>query len=249
MSTNYDEKVKRIRSSGLTCFMPLNEERGTAVLDYSDNGYNGTSSGLGRGVGYREFVGPDGDKCAYFDGSAGYVDISAAAASSASSSQTEGSMSVWVAVPEANLSATTKMNIVYCAADTANGISLNFDTTAYRFAAGYNAGSGNATYSVTQNTVLTYNVDGAEQRPEWHHLGMTYSATNDALILYVDGTASTTASTLGTWTGNYATTALCLGSSSTTWANGFTGWMADFAWWSNTILTASEMEELADIGP
>jgi len=124
MSTNYQEKVLRTQTSGMVCYYPLNEEQGTAVLDYSDNGYNATSSGLVRIPATRGFVGPDGGRCAQFDGSATYIDISAAAPSSASSSQTEGSMSVWVAVPEANLAAISKMQVVLCAADIANACQL-----------------------------------------------------------------------------------------------------------------------------
>lgn len=250
MSTNYIEKVKRMQSSQLGAYWPMNEEKGTAVYDYSPNGYNGTSSGLVRVPETRGFLAPDGSKCAQFDGTATYIDLISAAPTSATTSQTEGSLSVWVATPEANLSSTSKMQVVALSADTANGIGIHFDATAYRFSGRYFAGAADATYSVTYGPLI-YNVDGGVpyQWPEWHHLGMTYSATDDALILYTDGDPSTTAASLGTWTGNYATANMVVGSTSTTIATAYTGWMAHLAWWSNAILTEAEMRELAKIGP
>lgn len=244
MSTNYIEKALRIRSSNVVGYWPLNEESGTTVVDWGPNAYNGTSSGLVRVPSTRGFTGPDGGRCAQFDGSATYIDLVAALPSSAT---TEGTISAWVATPQAQLSAASKMQIMLMAADTANAIGIDFDTTAYRFSADYFAGSGDATYSTTYGG-LVYNVDGGEQKPEWQHLAMTYGATADALILYVNGTASTTASSLGTWTGSFASTAMVLGSTSTTIATALTGWMSNVGWWS-TPMTAPEIRELAVIGP
>jgi hypothetical protein len=252
MSTNYIEKALRIGGTGTIGFWPLNEEKGTVAYDLSPNGYNGTSSAVVRVPSTRGFTGPDGGRCTQFDGST-IIDLVNAAPSSASSSQTEGSISLWVATPQANLAATTLMQLAILAADTANSIELEFDTTAYRFAASYFAGSGDATYS-TNNASLLYNVDGGQQKPEWHHLGMTYSATNDALIIYTDGSPSTTASSLGTWTGNYAAGLMALGTTSSTGSagngatDGFTGWMANVLW-TTQILTDRNMVELAKAGP
>jgi hypothetical protein len=244
MSTNYIEKALRIRSSDMVGYWPLDDERGTVALDVSPNGYNGTSSGLVRVPETRGFPGPDGGKCAQFDGSASYIDLVGAAPASAT---TEGTISAWVATPTPQLSGTTKMQVVLAAADTANAIGIDFDTTAYRFSADYFAGAGDATYSTTTGKLI-YNVDGGLQKPEWQHLAMTYSATDDALILYVNGTASTTAASLGTFTGSFASTAMVLGSTSTTIATAFTGWMSNVGWWS-TPMTQAEITELSKIGP
>jgi hypothetical protein len=248
MVTSYQSKVMRKYSTDLIGFWPLNEESGTAVYDWSDSGYNGTSSGLVRDHQTRGFLGPDGDKCAQFISTASYIDLINAAPASATSGQTEGTLSLWVAVPQVHLAGTTKMSLAFLGADTANSISMYLDTTAYRFSCGYNAGSGDATYSTTY-TGLAYNVDGGfdAQWPEWHHLGMTYSATNDSVVMFLDGSPSTGCSSLGTWTGNFATAQMVLGSTSTTIATGFTGWMSNFGWWPNRIMTTADMEDLADI--
>jgi hypothetical protein len=244
MSTNYQEKVKRIRSTALVGYWPLDETSGTVALDHSTNGYNGTSSGLVRVPATRGFLAPDGGRCAQFDGSSSYVDINAASSSSANAELT---FAIWVAVPEAQLSGTTKMQVALCAADSANQIGIDFDTTAQRFSGDYFAGAGDATYSTTTGA-LVYNDYWSKGYPEWHHLAITVSATADEAILYVDGSASTAASSLGTWTGAFGSTITCLGTSKLAGADQFTGWMAHAAWWS-TPLTQSEIEELYKIGP
>ena len=246
MSTNYIEKVLRMQSSSFMGYWPLNEESGTAVYDLSRNGYNGTSSGLVRVPETRGFTGPDGGRCAQFDGSASYVDVFASASGS-SISVAEGTVSVWVATPDTNLEGTTKMQIVLLAADSANSIGIDFDTTANRFGCIYYAGSGDATYSTTYGS-LAYNVDGGPQKPEWQHLAMTYSAVADKVIFYINGNPSTIASSLGTWTGAFGSTITCIGTSKLAGADLFTGWMAHPAWWK-TPFSEAEVRELAVIGP
>ena len=244
MSTNYMEKVKRIRTTSLVGYWPLNEESGTVAYDLSDNGYNGTSSGLVRVPQTRGFTGPDGGRCAQFDGSSSYVDINAASSSSANAELT---FAIWAAIPENILSGTTKAQMVMCGADTANRFGLYVDTTAQRISGDYYAGSGDATYSTTYGKLI-YNDYWLKGYPKWHHLAITVSATDDAATVYVDGTASTACSSLGTWTGAFGSTITILGTSKKAGADQYTGWMAHAAWWS-TPLTQAEISSLVDIGP
>ncbi len=242
MSTSYIQKVLRTQSSNLVGFWPLNEESGTVAYDLSPNGYNATSSGLLRSNLQRSFLAPDGDKCAQFDGSASYINIYSAIGSEPT---TIGSISLWVAVPQANLSGTTKMQLITMAYDASNLIDITFDTTAYRFNGAYEAGG--TLDSV--NSSLLYNVDGGKQQPEWHHLGLTWDAANNRLRFFADGVQQgTTQASLGTWTGAMASTTMVLGSSSTTAADVLTGYLARVGVWS-VELTIPEMAELAVIGP
>jgi hypothetical protein len=250
MSTNYDEKAVRIQKSSLIGFWPLGDESGTVALDIGPNGYNGVSSGLIRTSAYHGFVGPDGARCSRFDGSASHVDIVAAAVSSATGSQTTGSVSVWVAMDQANLAGTTKMNICRFAADTDNEIELYFDTTAYRFGCTFDGGA----TAVTNVSPLAYNMMGT-QRPQWHHIGMTYST--GAMLIYLDGLSSTGTADVSssTWSGNYGAALTVIGVNSTSGGNFFKGYLSKFGWWSATtsvtdkLLTAAEMRELAKAGP
>lgn len=240
MTTNYDEKA--MRTSSIIGYWPLNEESGTVAYDLGPNGYNGVSSGLVRVPATRGFLAPDGSKCAEFDGSASYIDLVAAAVSSATGSQTTGSICAWVAIPEANLAATSRLPIARFAADVDNEIELYFDTTAYRFSTTFNGG-GTAVNNVSS---LVYNTKG-EQQPEWHHIGMTYSTKS--LIIYTDGSPSTTADTTSSaWSGNFASALMCVGLTSTTGGNYFKGWMKGLLW-SSAELDAEEMADLAEAGP
>jgi hypothetical protein len=237
MSSSYIQKVLRTQNSSFVGYWPLNEESGTVAYDLSPNGYNGTSSGLLRAATDRNKLAPDGSKCAKFDGSASYINIYSAIGSEPT---TEGSLSVWAACENANLAGTTKMQIIKLAADANNFIDLTFDTTAYRFNAAYEGGGTDKNI----NSPLLYNVGYGAQ---WHHFVMTWSATNDALNFYVNGSAQTAATSLGTWAGAMASTLMVVGSSSTTAADVWNGWLAHLGIWS-AILTQTEVDELYKIG-
>jgi hypothetical protein len=237
--SSYTEKVLRLQQSDFVGYWPLNEESGTAVYDLSPNGYNGTSSALVRTPATSGFRAPDGSVCAQFDGTSSYIDLYDATAAAVT---TPGTMSIWVATPQANLSGTTKMQIFKFAADANNFIDLTFDTTAYRFNAWH---EGNTT-AKSVNSPLKYNVDGGSQLPEWHHFAFSF-ADGGSLTFYTDGVAETAATSLGTFTGSMAEATMVLGSSSTTVADQFTGYLAHFAWW-NKALGQTEIEDLYDIG-
>jgi len=234
--------MQRTYNSDFVALWPLDEESGTVAYDISPNGYNATSSGLLRSNIQRSFLAPDGGKCAQFDGSASYINIYAAVTKEPT---TIGSISLWVAVPQANLSGTTKMQIITLKYDAANYIDITFDTTAYRFNGAYEAG--NELDSI--NSSLLYNVDGGPQFPEWHHLGLTWTKAGEALNFYVDGVAETAVSGLGTWTGAMASGTMVLGSSSSSSAaDVLTGYIARVGIWS-VVLPAATMADLAVIGP
>lgn len=245
MSTNYIEKVKKIRTSDLIGYWPLNDESGTVALDVGPSGFNGLSASLVRLPSTRGFTSPDGGRCAQFDGSASLVNLTNTWTSTIAVA--EGSVQAWVATPSSGLGGTSKAQVVILAADTANEIGIHFDTTANRFACNYSAGSGDATYSTTYGK-LVYNDYWSPGVPTWHSLLMTYSAAADAVVLYVDGTASTACASLGAWTGAFASTATNIASTSSTLATGFTGYISHVAWWK-TPLTGAEAEELAKAGP
>ncbi len=221
MSTSYIQKMERTYNSSFVGLWPLDEESGTVAYDISPNGYNATSSGLLRSNIQRGFLAPDGGKCAQFDGSASYINLYAAQPSQPT---TIGSISLWVATPDANLSGTTLMQIIKLGADGDNYIDITFDTTAYRFNQVYNAAG---TLS-SQNTSLVYNVDGSPQYPEWHHFAITWTAAGDEVKSYVDGVQwGSTLTGLDTWAGNMASALMVLGSSSSSSAaDVLTGYIA-----------------------
>ena len=253
MSTSYDKKA--LRTTSLIAYWPMNEESGTVVYDMGPNGYNGVSAGLIRvpsTSGLSGFLGPDGSRCALFQSASSEINLIAAAPSSSTvkswgkGSQTTGSIAVWVAIPQANLKGTTRMDVCRFAADDSNEIEIYFDTAAYRFAMLFKGG----TTGVTNNTSLAYNIDGGTQNPQWHHLCMTYDT--DAMLTYLDGkvetdTADTTSSA---WSGNYASNLMNVGitSQTATTSDFFNGYMKGFLW-SGAVLSAAEVKELSIAGP
>ncbi len=239
MSTSYIQKMERTYNSDFVGLWPLEEESGTVAYDISPNGYNATSSGLLRSNIQRSFLAPDGGKCAQFDGSSSLVNFYAAQSAQPT---TEGSLSIWVATPQANLKGTTMMQIVKMGVNANNFIDLTFDATAYRFAAYYKAGG-------TSKSIVSPLVYNIAYGADWHNFIFTWSATNDSIQLYVDRAAQTAVSSLGTWSGNMQSNLMCLASSaSDSAADQFTGWLARFAVWS-AILTQSDVDDLYEIGP
>lgn len=238
--TPYIQKLKRITGdANIVGIWPLSEEEGTIVYDVGPNVYNGTSSGIDKSLTFRGFRAPDEGYCSRFDGSASYIDLVAAEPASATA---EGTMSIWVATDHAVLEGTTMAQVFKFQADGSNFIDLEFDTTAYRFNAAYEAGGTDKSI----NSPLVYNVDQGLAWPEWHHFGINYSATNDELKLFVDGIPETTVTGLGTWSGSFNAANMVLGSSSTTVADLFTGYLSNFAWYSS-IFSDDEMITLSKV--
>jgi len=179
--------------------------------------------------------GVDGLPCAEFDGSTSYINIYGILASEPT---TEGTVSLWAATPDANIGGTTAMYLVYLAVDANNYIRIYFDTTANQFNGTYSAG-GTAS---SVNGGLLYNVGYGAQ---WHHFALSWSATGDAVKYYQDGVQQgSTQTSLGTWAGSIAATTSVVGSSSTTAADVWTGWMQHLAIWS-IALSDDDIAELA----
>jgi hypothetical protein len=241
MSTSYIQKVLRTQSSSFVGFWPLNEESGTVAYDLSPNGYNATSSGLLRSNVERSFLGPDGGKCAKFDGSASYIDLVNAGAASAT---TEGTVSIWAAIEDNFLGGTTAGYIFKAAVDTNNHIQVFFNTQKNSFTGSYKGGG---TAKNVTSSPLVYNIGYGAQ---WHHYALTYSATADTMKFYSDGLQQgSTQTSLGTWSGSFASDLLCLGcSDSSPVADLLPGWLARFGWW-NKALTGDEVADLAVAGP
>jgi len=83
-----------------------------------------------------------------------------------------------------------------------------------------------------------------ENDGNWHHIAMTVDKTADEIILYVDGTARQTKTSLGTFD---ATISVCSIGQNTTDGSFFKGEIDEVAFWSRT-LTASHITTLYNSG-
>lgn len=229
---------KALKYDNLIACYRLNEERGTEVRDYSKNEYTGTSSSLMRSWTDRRVLGPDGTKCAKFDGSASYVNIYAAQPSQPT---TEGTVCIWAAAYDEFLGGTTAGRLIHLAADGDNQIIINFNTTANQFVGIYKAGG--TSKSVTSD--LVYNVGYG---PQFHHFALTWSATNDEVKFFIDGVQQgSTLDSLGSWSGDMASNLMAIGSAATdTPANVWDGFL-DSCFIYGAAIDADKILELSRI--
>ena len=239
MTTSYTEKVRRIRSTSLIAYWPLDENSGTVAWDWGKSAYNATSSGVVPAD--KVVYGKDGGPCYKFDGSASYVDIYAALAGAI---DTVGTGSIWFACEDNVLNGTTLRRIFTMSADANNAVLIEKTAVANTFRVAYIAGG--TTKSVSP---VIYEPGLSDMGKNWHHLAITLSTTADEAKVYLDGAQSgSTLTSLGTWSGAVASDLFVLGSASTTAANVWLGWLQHMALWS-VVLSADEIADLAKIGP
>lgn len=100
-------------------------------------------------------------------------------------------------------------------------------------------------FRVNINDGSGVDLDTANNSPNaWHHIVLTYNATTNAAILYLDGASADTDTAANDPAG---TSALSLGSDSTP-ANYFSGRMALFGTWRNRVLSAADVTALYNGG-
>jgi hypothetical protein len=237
--SSYTEKVRRIKNTSLAAYWPMNEYTGTTAFDlgsqWATNGENGTYTACTLASRYA----PDGSPAPYFDGSTSKLNVYVAASED---STLAGTVSAWFMCEKDYLDGTTLGRIFSMGVDANNVVLLEKTATANTLRAAYIAGG------TTDHVSPTLYTQGPNQYGEWHHIAMTYSVTDDALIVYLDGAKTgSTQSTLGTWSGSVASTIYVIGASATTPSNVFKGWIAHVAQWTS-VLTADEISELAKIG-
>lgn len=234
LALGYKDKVLKIRPEALIGYYPLDEQRGSAVYDHSLQ----ANVGAATAVTMAHDTGVDGLPAPLFDGSTSYVNIYSSALDS-DFSETAGSASVWVRVRDkTQLENTTRRGILSLAANaTTDAVLIERTTTANTFRLAYIAGSTTKSVSPTYYDPYTYEIG-------WIHLGMTWSTTADALIVYVNGAQSgTTQTSLGTWSGSLAATLATIGATATTPSNVWSGWIQHVAIW-NAALSADDMKRL-----
>jgi len=230
---DYYKKILREQSSDLIALWRLNELSGTVCGDLSVEGNNGTYSGVSLGDGF----GPDRHICPKFDGSASYLDVYAAAFNT-DWSEAAGTVAGWAKVASASVWAdSTLRRVITLRADGNNYVSIEKSATANRLDFYHVAGA--TSDSVTDSTTIGASVD-------WFHVALTWSVAADAIFAYINGAQAGTATGLGTWSGALASATTVIGSSSTTAANVWSGWLSNIAVWK-VALSAAEIARLADL--
>jgi hypothetical protein len=217
----------------------MNEYSGTTAWDLGSQWAGNTEHGTYTAVKLADSYAPDGSPAPYFDGSTSKLNVYVAASEDTT---LVGTVAAWFRMEKEYLDGTTLGRIFSMGVDANNVVLLEKTATANTLRAAYIAGS------TTKSVSPTLYTQGPNQYGEWHHLAMTYSSTDDAVKVYLDGAQSgSTASSLGTWSGSVASTIYVIGASATTPSNVFKGWIAHVCQWSS-VLTADEISDLAEIG-
>ena len=175
-----------------------------------------------------------------FDGSSSTIDLYSAQLDSAIS-KTEATISVWAKVANSGVwSDSTKRVILHLGADGDNYFEISRTTTNDQVRAEYKAGG-------TSKTVDISTLVSGESPVQWVHYCMVVSVVGDTLDFYVNGTAGTQATSLGTWAGSLNSDLTVVGSSALgTPADVWSGYIAELGIWS-TPLSAAEVYNLANI--
>jgi hypothetical protein len=220
---SYRSKVLAI--PGLLAYWPLNETAGVVAADVSGNARHGAYSGVTLG---QPGIG-DGNTCPLFDGAAGYVNVYSASLAGAFNGA-EGSLVAWAQVAAAGVwTDSTLRSIVTLETDTNNKVTIEKSATNNRLNFTHIAGGTTKQQNTTAYPLTT-----------WLTLGITWSKSGDALIGYVNGTATATVTGVGDYTGALAAVRCNIGARLTTPTQLWSGWLAHVAVWGR-VLTATEM--------
>lgn len=230
---NYSQIVQNTARANLLAYWPMAEASGVVALDESGNSRPGayTAVTLGSaGIG-------DGRTAASFDGSTSYNNVYTASLAGAFSGA-EGSFSIWGKVASAGVwTDGINRRMILFQVDANNRVGINKAVANNEIDILYVAGGTSKSAGVT-----SFSPTGFFQ------IGLTWSASGDAVKLYVNGVQSgSTLTGLGIFAGALSLTQTIIGSLNTgAAAQVWSGLMADAAVW-NTPLTSAQMLALATV--
>ena len=221
--------IDKVLSYGPIAYWPLNETAGLTAVNYGTLGT--AANGTYTGVTLANAVGPDGVNGApFFDGANDYVNIGNATFLGAFDGS-EGSAAGWIRVANAGVW-TDGTERRYLRIEGAGGFVLLRRTNAntqlsYLYSAG--GVTENINYNTTSPTI-------------WIHVGITWSASADLVVAYLNGVPVGSSGTLGVF--GAAPNLAIIGAESAVPARVWNGWMAHWAIFGQA-LSAPAMADLA----
>ena len=230
IGTPVTKKILRMFGSSIVGFWPMTETHMNVAYDISGNGLNGTISAAG--VAIASGSGPRKKPSPLF--SAGSIDIYSTSLNTLFNN-TEGSLIIWNKVTSTVWGDGTNDCMLHVGKDaTTNYVRLLKSSTANKISGSYMAGSSDKT-----------RLSDAQTTTDWFLAAFTYSVSGNAGILYFNGVKQgATLTTLGTWSGNLATTFCQIGAQvKTTPALPENGYL-QYALILNRAATASEFISL-----
>jgi len=182
----------------------------------------------------------DGKNAPYFDGTNDFCNVYSTSLRDAFNGA-EGTLLCWAKVSAAGVWTDAALRrVFYFGVDSQNMVRIHKTTTNNQIALGYNANN--------VGSVVTHNL--ASPPTGWTALCLTWSRSagaNGQVKAYRDGVQlETTATSLGDWAGQLASTLTVVGAGSTGPANVWSGTLAHVAVW-NRALSAAEIASLARV--
>lgn len=225
----YYQKVRSVRTANLIGYWRGTEASGTAIVDVSGQGNNGTYTGVALG---NPGIG-DGLSCPRFDGVGDYGTLFSAGLAAGFNGQ-EGTLTCWVR--NENFNVTGVQRVCTFAADANNIVRIYKNSTAKTIAFQHYVNP--ASVFIQQ---INYNPAG------WAHLALTWSRSANQVKAFIDGAQiGTTQAGIGLWAGALATA--YWGADTNTPTLCWNGWLCHLALW-NAVLTPTEIAKVAGFTP
>jgi len=221
----YYQKVLSIQPANLIAFWRLNETSGTAAVDSSPEGNNGTYTG----VDLANAAGPDGVLVPYWDGVNDYINIDSAGLD-ADFDDTECTLSVWV--KPVNWNDGANHQIIEIQNNVPQRLTIAKTSTADKVE--FRWFGGNLDVAGITNATNA-----------WMHFAITRSEAANEVKLWVNGAQVSTTKVSGSATGVSISLGL-IGAYITTPAAVWKGWIANVALWK-VALTPAEILALATV--
>lgn len=186
----YWRRVRNIFGGDLIGYWPLWEPSGVTAYDISGRGHHGVHTGVTLG---ETGIG-DGHTSPLYDGTNDFTNIYSAGLG-ADFNGAEGTLMIWAKVANAGVWTDGTFDTpVDFKVDVSNRVVFSKRNVDNRTQCFYIAGG------TTDSVVITMSLTG------WFSLAMTWSASNDEVIVYLDGVQSGATQTgLGTWAGEPGT--------------------------------------------
>lgn len=166
----YDQKLLRMFGSSLVSYWPMDETSGSAMVDASGNGRNGTYTG----VDLAHAAGPDGIYVPFFDGINDFASIYSASFDAAFSGD-EGSLLAWCKVhSSADYSDSTHHTVFH--------VGFIGDDHIYFLI----QNNGDLSWC-HQTGGATIDIRSTDKPVSWFHAGLTWSLSNQRVRAYLNG--------------------------------------------------------------
>lgn len=226
-TATYANKIKTMFGSALVAFWPMNELTGTTAV----NTKTAAATGTYNSVTLANAAGPKGGKLApLFNGTGSDLNVYSTALNAVFNGAA-GAIFGWSKVSAAAVwSDATVRYMMYLQVNSSNNVLVYRNTTNGRVTAGYRAGGAVA---------LAQNVNSLSTT-DWMFWVVNFSQAEFS-VYYNAAQQGTNQTTAGAWSGSLGATVCNIGSGSSTPANVWSGWLADWGILAGRVMTQAEI--------